>query len=242
MFWKFTRRLAPHPPASSEPLLIGSRTVPLLLVRHPRARRYLLRLRPDGTARVTIPRGGNLSGARAFVERSRGWLEEQFQRLQSQPHLPAAWHAGTEILFRGKQVRLEASDAGRIHFGSENLVMADLVADLRPAVEKHLRDLAARELPLRVLDLAARHHLTVQRVTVRNQKSRWGSCSRRGAVSLNWRLVQMPESVRDYIIFHELAHLKQMNHSARFWREVEQLCPDYRAAEHWLKTHRRQLR
>lgn len=242
VFWKFARRLAPRPPTPSEPLLIGSRTVPLLLVRHPRARRYLLRLRPDGTARVTIPRGGNLSEARAFVERSRGWLEEQFQRLQSQPRLPAAWHPGTEILFRGERVCLEAGDAGQIRFGSENLAVADLAADLRPAIEEHLRGLAARELPPRVLDFAARHQLTVRRVTVRNQKSRWGSCSRRGAISLNWRLVQMPESVRDYIILHELAHLKQMNHSARFWQEVERLCLDYRAAEDWLKTHRRQLR
>jgi predicted metal-dependent hydrolase len=75
----------------------------------------------------------------------------------------------------------------------------------------------------------------VKRVTVRAQRTRWGSCSRRGTVSLNWRLVQTPDFVRDYIILHELAHLRHMNHSARFWREVERLCPEYRTAEHWLK-------
>ena len=109
--------------------------------------------------------------------------------------------------------------------------------NLRPAVENHLRRLAVRELPPRVLELASLHQLTVRRVTVRDQKSRWGSCSRRGTISLNWRLVQTPIQVRDYIILHELMHLREMNHSARYWREVERVCPDYLAAERWLKQH-----
>jgi predicted metal-dependent hydrolase len=102
---------------------------------------------------------------------------------------------------------------------------------------KHLWQLAAAEFPPRVLELAAAHQLTVQRVTIRNQRSRWGSCSRRGTISLNWRLIQTPPYVRDYIILHELMHLRQMNHSARFWREVESVCPDYETAERWLKQH-----
>jgi len=105
-----------------------------------------------------------------------------------------------------------------------------------------LHGLAARELPPRVLALAAQHDLTVHRVTVRNQRSRWGSCSRRGTISLNWRLVQTPETVRDYIILHELAHLRQMNHSSKFWAEVERFCPAYLEAEQWLKEHRNFLR
>jgi predicted metal-dependent hydrolase len=117
-----------------------------------------------------------------------------------------------------------------------------LVADLRPAIEGHLRQLAARELPPRVLELAARHGLTVRRITVRNQKSRWGSCSRRGTISLNWRLIQTPAFVSDYICLHELVHLKQMNHSPKFWREMERVFPDYQTAKHWLKEHSDLLR
>ena len=79
--------------------------------------------------------------------------------------------------------------------------------------------------------------ISVRRVSVRNQRSRWGSCSRRGTISLNWRLIQTPVFVRDYVILHELAHLRQMNHSARFWREVARLCPDFQIAEAWLKRH-----
>jgi hypothetical protein len=82
----------------------------------------------------------------------------------------------------------------------------------------------------------------VCRVVVRNQRTRWGSCSRRGTLSLNWRLVQAPVFVRDYIILHELMHLREMNHSARFWRLVEAACPDYAMAERWLKAHANLLR
>jgi predicted metal-dependent hydrolase len=97
-------------------------------------------------------------------------------------------------------------------------------------------------LPPRVLELAAQHGLPVRRITVRSQKSRWGSCSRRGTISLNWRLIQTPAFVSDYICLHELVHLRQMNHSPGFWREVERVCPDYRMAKHWLKEHSGLLR
>jgi predicted metal-dependent hydrolase len=156
---------------------------------------------------------------------------------------PGSWQLGTEILFRGEAVRLEAgSEGGKevIRFGSEWLKAPD-AADLRPFVEKHLRDLAERELPLLVLELAGLHQLSVKRVMVRNQRSRWGSCSQRGTVSLNWRLVQAPVLVRDYIVLHELAHLKEMNHSRRFWQEVARLCPHFAEAEGWLKRHSRLL-
>lgn len=236
----FIRYLQPRPPAAPEPLVIGSRTVPLRMVCHPRARRYRLRLQADGSARVTIPRGGSVFEARAFVERSRSWLVDQLQKLQTRPPLPAVWLPGTEILFRGATVQVEACSPGRIRFAGETISGPE-AGDLRPAIERQLRRLAARELPARVFALAAPHQLAVSRVSVRNQRSRWGSCSRRGTISLNWRLIQMPASVSDYIILHELAHLRHLNHSRDFWAEVERLCPEYRVAEHWLKSNRHRL-
>ncbi len=232
------------PPAQGEALEVAGKRVPLLLVRHARARRYVLRLRPDGTARVTVPRGGSLAEARRFANRNLAWLEAQLKRPPAQPLPQSKWRPGAEVLFRGELVRLEAEDNGanNIHLGSEKLTVVNLADDLRPAIEGHLRRLAERELPLRVMEFAARHQLTVRRVTVRNQRSRWGSCSRRATISLNWRLIQTPPFVRDYIVLHELMHLREMNHSARFWRQVELVCPDYRVAEQWLKQHSRLLR
>jgi predicted metal-dependent hydrolase len=79
------------------------------------------------------------------------------------------------------------------------------------------------------------------KIGVRSQRTRWGSCSTRGVIMLNWRLIQLPPWVRDYVLFHELAHLRQPNHSRRFWREVERLCPDWRTAERWLRAHGREV-
>jgi predicted metal-dependent hydrolase len=222
-------------------LTIGSREVPLLMVRHRRARRYLLRVRSDGTARVTIPRNGTASGALQFAQRNRDWLERQLARAALLPSSSSAWRVGGQIWFRGELLSLQAFKPGQVQFGTETVKVPDSQADLRPVLERYLRRLATQELPAKVMHHAAVNGLKVARVTVRNQKSRWGSCSSTGTLSLNWRLIQTPQFVCDYIILHELAHLRHMNHSTKFWREVESLCPDYPRAKKWLREHRQFL-
>jgi predicted metal-dependent hydrolase len=105
-----------------------------------------------------------------------------------------------------------------------------------PEEERALRARAARELPPRLLELAAAHGLAVTRISIRNQRWRWGSCSRAGHICLNWRLVMMPAFVRDYVLIHELMHLKRMDHSPRFWGLVAKACPEYEAARRWLRS------
>ena len=97
-------------------------------------------------------------------------------------------------------------------------------------------------LPARLYELAERHGCVVAAVSIRSQKTRWGSCGRNGHISLNWRLMLMPEWVRDYVLVHELMHLRRMDHSPKFWRHVEAACPDYRAARQWLRRHGPALR
>ncbi len=234
----FGCRRSPEPVAVPEPaaLQVGGRSVPLRLVRHPRARRYLLRLLPDGSARVTVPRGGTLVAARQFAERQTGWLETQLQKLQHKPRVPTEWVAGSEILFRGEKLPLQCPAPGLLQLGTESIKTGGF-GDFRPVVQQHLHRLAARELPPRVFELARQHQVAVTRVSVRNQRSRWGSCSRTGTISLNWRLIQAPAYVSDYVILHELMHRRQLNHSARFWQEVAAVCPAYPQAELWLKQH-----
>ena len=225
--------------SGDESLDVGGTRVPLLMVRNARARRYVLRLRPDGTARVTVPRGGSVAEARRFAGRNLPWLEAQLKRPPVPRPTVQEWRPGSEVWFRGDLVRLEEEANGYqvICLGSEKVASPDAGSDLRPAIERHLRRLAEKELPARVLEYAAAHQLSVRRVTVRNQRTRWGSCSRHGTISLNWRLIQTPLFVRDYIILHELMHLREMNHSPRFWRQVESVCPDFLQAERWLKQH-----
>ena len=109
------------------------------------------------------------------------------------------------------------------------------------ADRRALREQAQRELPARLLQLAAQHGLTVSRVTVRNQRSRWGSCGRDGHICVNWRLIQMPAAIRDYVLIHELMHLRRMDHSPAYWKLVAAACPGYEDARRWLRLHGRSL-
>lgn len=114
---------------------------------------------------------------------------------------------------------------------------ARLPPELPVEVQRTMRARAARELPARLQALAAPLGLHVSRISVRNQRRRWGSCSPTGHICLNWRLVTMPNWVRDYVLYHELMHLKRMDHSPHFWRLVADVCPDYREARAWLRAH-----
>jgi predicted metal-dependent hydrolase len=214
-------------------------------IRMRRARRYILRVRPDGSLRVTIPRGGSRAEAIRFVERQAPWVERERERARLRAaDAPPLWIDGAAILLRGDPVaiRVVGSNAHRVaHYGGRCVRVPAGAVDLRGAIEPDLRALAREELGPRLHELAAEHGLTVKRLTIRNQRSRWGSCSRSGTIALNYRLVQMPGAVSEYVLLHELMHLKQPNHSRRFWRLVEQVCPEFRAAERWLKTVGRTL-
>lgn len=105
-----------------------------------------------------------------------------------------------------------------------------------------LRARARVELPPRLLAFASAHGLRVDRVSIRNQRTRWGSCARDGHICLNWRLVLMPDWVRDYVLIHELMHLRRLDHSAAYWRLVEDACPGYQEARRWLRAHGQGLR
>jgi predicted metal-dependent hydrolase len=164
-------------------------------VRHRRARRYVVRVREDGSVRVTIPRGGSKREAAAFADAQRPWIDRQRIRLEAARTAPTVLRRGEERVWRAR---------------------------------------AVRELPDRLRALAAEHGLVVARVSVRNQRWRWGSCSPNGHICLNWRLVLMPSWVRDYVLLHELMHLKRLDHSPRFWKLVAAACPNYRQARAWL--------
>jgi hypothetical protein len=132
---------------------------------------------------------------------------------------------------------MPASGRFRVTFAGEAFTVAALEAgNLRGRVETHLRRLAAKELPARLSELARAHGFSASAVSVRNQRTRWGSCSPSGRISLNWRLIQAPPAVCDYVLLHELTHLRHPNHSARFWRELARLCPYHVEARQWLRS------
>jgi predicted metal-dependent hydrolase len=224
-------------------LWVGTRFVELWFFRNRRARRYILRVRPDGSARVTVPRQGSLTEARQFAERNATWIEQQVEKRLARPMVPPVWLPGTLLLYHGEKTALEVLPHGQAaRLADQVISLVGANGDLRPFVERHLWNLAWDELVPRTRELAALHQVTIKRITVRNQCSRWGSSSAKRTISLNWRLVQTPAWVRDYIILHELMHLREMNHSWRFWHLVEQVCPNYKEAEKWLNQNSELLR
>lgn len=241
----FFERFTSKPPEREDCLLIESKPVPVQLARNSKARRYVLRVRSNGMVRITIPPGGSRRAALEFARRCTPWIAKQLEQRRQQPERPVEWQHGTVILFRGEPVMLtirECLPGNEIHFADQTVVVPGNMGDLRPLVERRLQELAIAELAARTQELAALHGLEISRITIRNQRSRWGSCSARRTISLNWRLIQTPGFVRDYIIVHELMHLREMNHSPRFWQCVKQACPDYEQAEAWLRQHNDLLR
>ena len=207
---------------------LGGQVLPLRFVRNNKARRYILRLLPGGIARVTIPRGGSLADAQAFAQRNKEWIRNQHTKS------PADWTDGSAVLYRGEPVLLQVAN-GRAAFAGHSVPLSG--AGVRIDIEAFLRTMAEEELPACARELARQSGVAIGPVRVRNQRTRWGSCSSRGGIALNWRLIQTPAFVRDYIIIHELMHLRELNHSERFWRHVAAACPEYQAAERWLRKH-----
>lgn len=246
---------APQPGVHRAPPTPGQhpRTAPtasgeVVFERSPRARNYRLTLRRDGTAVATIPVRGSEREAIRFVEQHRDWLERARARQQRRPRAAEIWTVGTRVLWRGEMTEVRvarvaspgqpaSSERPQVCLAADLFRVARLDGDLRPTLEAHFARRAKIELPARTWELAALTGVEVKHVTVRNQRSRWGSCSATGTISLNWRLVQTPDFVRDYIIYHELMHLREMNHSARFWARVEEVCPGWRDAELWIKRN-----
>jgi hypothetical protein len=224
--------------------------------RSARARNYRLTLRRDGTAVAVIPARGSVREAQRFVEQHRDWLDRARARQAKRPRSAEVWAIGTRVMWRGELAEIRVALLRQGFEGQATALLARpqetrpqvclaadvfrvpaLEGDLRPTLEAHFARRGKIELPARAWELSAVTGVEVKQVTVRNQRSRWGSCSANGTISLNWRLVQTPETVRDYIIYHELMHLREMNHSARFWARVEEVCPGWRDAEHWIKRN-----
>lgn len=221
----------PPPPAPNEPLEV---------VRNARARRYVIRVRPDGSVRVTVPRHGTKRDALVFARDQAEWIARQRARITANARPPDPWREGRLLWLQGELVRLSMTTDDiqtRVWVGGGSVAVVAGTTCLRRTVHAHLRAKATDELPSRVRVLAAEHGLTIATVTIRDQRTRWGSCSTSGRISLNWRLIQMPAHVRDYVIVHELMHLRQANHSRKFWKLVETAYPSFREAKAWLRLH-----
>lgn len=229
----------PPQPQSLE-IVFDRQVYSVRLRRHDRARRYTLRvLAASREVVLTLPPRGTLKDARAFAERNGAWIAARLSRLPQ----PVPFAPGCEIPVRGAPHRIAHRPGLRgtvwVEAGGDTPCLC--VAGAAAHLPRRLRDFLKREAK-RDLEAASRRHadalgVALRRVVVRDQTSRWGSCSSTGVLSYSWRLILAPPHVLDYLAAHEVAHLREMNHSRRFWRLVERLCPDWRRAKAWLDAH-----
>jgi len=207
----------------------------------PRARRLSLRVDAAlGGVELVLPRRAPAEAAFGFVARHRGWIAARVAALPP----PSRLVDGATVPVFGVPHRIRRVSepaAAPVTIADGEIRVRGDAAHLPRRVIDHLKTLARREFARRARDLAARLGKNVTRVGVRDPKSRWGSCSSKGALSFSWRLILAPEAVIDYVVAHEVAHLAEMNHSPRFWRLVASLVPDVAAARAWLRHHRMEL-
>ncbi len=231
---------ADHAPPADEWVEIDGKRLPAYFHRNRRARHYLLYVRRDRSLRVTVPSRGTLKEAREFLHSRKSWIGKQLTKINASILPARSWLPGSLVPIHGEDHPLKVDEHDGhlvVRCGPVSIQANPGQADLRPLVESGLQGYASRFLPHRVRELADERGWQPQRITVRNQSSRWGSCSERGTISLNWRLVQVPPDVCDYVILHELCHLDHLNHSPDFWNALARICPRHREHELWLKAN-----
>jgi predicted metal-dependent hydrolase len=208
------------------------------LRRHRQARRYTLRIdAPSREVVLTIPSRGSLREARDFAQKHAAWIAARLGRLPE----PVRFTPGAVVPLRDVPHRIEHRLGARGTVWVETGATGErllCVAGGAPHLDRRVTDFLKREAR-RDFEAASRRHaqqldVAIKRVVVRDQSTRWGSCSTTGVLSFSWRVVMAPDYVLDYLAAHEVAHLVEMNHSRRYWRLVARLVPDFERARAWL--------
>lgn len=220
---------------------VGGQTLPLAIRENPRATRITLRIEPGGRAlKMTVPRGLQHHDIDAFLARHEAWLEERVSRLAEKV---SSLQPGERIAIRGVLHRIEhtgkvrgLTEAASVD-GEAVLRVSGLPEHIGRRIADYLKREARRDLEARVAVHTARVGRAAKSLTLKDTRSRWGSCTQAGALSFSWRIVMAPPDVLDYLAAHEVAHLKEMNHGPRFWALCEKLCPATPAARVWLKEN-----
>jgi hypothetical protein len=219
---------------------IAGRTLPLRIVQNARARRLTLRIDAGGRGlRVTVPPGIASGEVERFLDRHAGWLEQRLAKLPDRPQV----RPGVKLPLRGVPHLIvhEPERRGTVEvrvgeYGPELVVRGD-----RRHLARRLADFLKREAKAEIGIRVAQHSAAVGRspkaIRFKDTTSRWGSCSADGTLSFSWRIMMAPSPVIDYLVAHEVAHLREMNHGPGFWKLCASLCSDTERGRAWLKRN-----
>jgi predicted metal-dependent hydrolase len=228
------------------------RTIPYRIIVSGRARRLRLVIRQETGLEVIVPHGVALTAHEPFLREKEAWILATLDRLQAQAAAaaPQPLISGRALSFAGRTLTLDVrsgAPAGRFRvvLSGDALILTLPTCDdatAHRALALWYRKQAPAIFAERLALSNVRYGYRYGRVAIKEQKSRWGSCSRLGNLNFNWRLLLAPLPVLDYVVVHELCHLKEMNHSTHFWQLVARACPDYAAQRRWLRQHGHELR
>lgn len=244
MSFGFLRKIASRPAPRAVPLerthVVADRELPLRIVENDRAKRLTLRIDAGGKGlRITIPPGLARGEVERFLDRHQGWLETKLAKVPDRPQV----RPGIRLPLRGVPHLIvhEPGRRGTVTQGEEDGAPALLVHGERRHLPRRLADFLKREAKRDIEALVAKHTASVGRpakaIRFKDTSSRWGSCTADGSLSFSWRIMMAPPTVIDYLVAHEVAHLREMNHGPKFWALCRELCPRTEEARAWLKRN-----
>lgn len=220
--------------------VVADRELPLRIFENHRAKRLTLRIDAGGRGlRITVPPGLARGEVERFLDRHQGWLETRLAKLPDRPQV----RPGVKMPLRGRPHLIihEAGKRGTVSVGEFEGQDALFVHGELQHLPRRLADFLKREAKRDIEALVAKHTQAVGRkakaIRFKDTTSRWGSCTSDGTLSFNWRIMMAPLTVVDYLVAHEVAHLKEMNHGPKFWALCRELCPRTDEARAWLKRN-----
>ncbi|UCI19759.1 M48 family metallopeptidase [Mesorhizobium sp. B2-1-8] len=238
----FFRNLTkPKPtPAVEREYCVAGRTLPLKIVESARAKRLTLRIDSGGQGlRITVPPGLRRGEVDRFLDRHQDWLEQRLAKVPTRPQV----RPGIKIPVRGVAHRIvhEPSKRGTVTISRDERGPLLIVHGERIHLPRRIADFLKREAKKEIEKLVVRHTEALGKrakaIRYKDTSSRWGSCTSEGNLSFSWRIMMAPQPVINYLVAHEVAHLKEMNHGPKFWKLCEKLCPDTDRCKDWLKRN-----
>lgn len=221
---------------STADLDMGGVAISINIRRNPRARRMILRVAAaTGEVTVTVPARTTEAAALAFARDKGDWIRAQIAKLPE----PVPFNDGARVPVLGTlhRIRHDAGTTPGVVVVGDEIIVGGPENRLDDRVHAWLKRRAREEISAKVTDKAAHLGRSFGRITLRDTRSRWGSCSANGNLSFSWRLIMAPPPVLDYVVAHEVAHLAVRNHGSDFWTAVTTLAPDTREARTWLSKH-----
>ena len=237
-----------------EYLKIGNTVIEYELYTSTKAKKVSVTIK-NQRVRVAIPMGLSLDYAKNFVEENKEWILTHFQKHLSQSgnFSPKKYVSGEKLFYRGRKYPLlieETSESNYYALFIGSRIMVYVPPGLSPEnqstlakkiIEEWYRGQAEKLLSEQVSYYSKLLAISFNKLKIKDQKTRWGSCSNKGNINLNWRIIMAPNQVAAYVIIHELTHLKYLNHSKDFWKKIEQYLPDYKKWKKWLAGNGKEL-